>query len=225
MRILDLGCGPGRDLPTLPRPGHEAVGLDGAARFVAMARAAPVARCCTRTSSPSTSPQRVRWRVRQRVVFHVPAQELPRVLESSRPRSVRAASSSLEPARGETEGWNRRRYGASDARPGGAGDGGGLHRAGALLPSARAAARGSSRGSRGVAQGLSHGVRRSSPDVARLLDILATRRPGASKRTLRQMLAHERITVDGRTVIRADTEVSGRRSRCARDQDGGALGA
>ena len=43
--------------------------------------------------------------------------------------------------------------------------------------------------------------------MARLLDILATRHPGASKRTLRQMLAHERVTVDGRTVIRADTEV------------------
>jgi 23S rRNA pseudouridine1911/1915/1917 synthase len=44
--------------------------------------------------------------------------------------------------------------------------------------------------------------------VARLLDILATRYPGASKRTLRQMLAHERVTVDGHTVIRADTEVA-----------------
>jgi 23S rRNA pseudouridine1911/1915/1917 synthase len=43
--------------------------------------------------------------------------------------------------------------------------------------------------------------------VARLLDILAARHPGASKRTLRQMLAHERVTVDGRTVIRADMEV------------------
>ena len=46
--------------------------------------------------------------------------------------------------------------------------------------------------------------------MARLIDILATRHPGASKRTLRQMLAHERVTVDGRTVIRADTEVSER---------------
>jgi len=43
--------------------------------------------------------------------------------------------------------------------------------------------------------------------VTRILDILAARHPGASKRTLRQMLAHERVTVDGRTVVRADTEV------------------
>jgi predicted TPR repeat methyltransferase len=37
-RILDLGCGPGRDLRTFRDLAHEAVGLDGAARFVDMAR-------------------------------------------------------------------------------------------------------------------------------------------------------------------------------------------
>src|SRR5713101_7861811 len=37
--ILDFGCGPGRDLVTLRRLGHDAVGLDGAPSFVAMARA------------------------------------------------------------------------------------------------------------------------------------------------------------------------------------------
>lgn len=37
--ILDFGCGPGRDLKTFTERGHVAVGLDGAARFVDMARA------------------------------------------------------------------------------------------------------------------------------------------------------------------------------------------
>ena len=37
--ILDLGCGPGRDLATFRGLGHEAIGVDGAARFVEMARA------------------------------------------------------------------------------------------------------------------------------------------------------------------------------------------
>src|SRR5208283_3934772 len=37
--ILDLGCGPGRDLKSLAALGHTAIGLDGAAVFVAMARA------------------------------------------------------------------------------------------------------------------------------------------------------------------------------------------
>ena len=36
--ILDLGCGPGRDLWHFRSLGHEAVGLDGSKEFVAMAR-------------------------------------------------------------------------------------------------------------------------------------------------------------------------------------------
>jgi len=36
--ILDLGCGPGRDLRYFRSLGHEAVGLDGSTEFVAMAR-------------------------------------------------------------------------------------------------------------------------------------------------------------------------------------------
>ena len=37
--ILDFGCGPGRDLKTFTELGHEAVGVEGALRFVEMARA------------------------------------------------------------------------------------------------------------------------------------------------------------------------------------------
>ena len=37
--ILDLGCGPGRDLRQFTALGHEAVGLDGSAELSAMARA------------------------------------------------------------------------------------------------------------------------------------------------------------------------------------------
>src|SRR6201982_3415191 len=37
--ILDLGCGPGRDLHHFRTLGHDAVGLDGSKEFVAMARA------------------------------------------------------------------------------------------------------------------------------------------------------------------------------------------
>src|ERR1700688_1317433 len=38
-RILDFGCGPGRDLRTFAAHGHVAIGLEGAAEFVTMARA------------------------------------------------------------------------------------------------------------------------------------------------------------------------------------------
>ena len=37
--ILDLGCGPGRDLLAFTELGHDATGLDGAAELVALARA------------------------------------------------------------------------------------------------------------------------------------------------------------------------------------------
>jgi SAM-dependent methyltransferase len=37
--ILDLGCGPGRDLHHFRTLGHDAVGLDGSKEFVALARA------------------------------------------------------------------------------------------------------------------------------------------------------------------------------------------
>lgn len=37
-RILDIGCGPGRDLRYFRQAGHEAVGLDASPRFCEMAR-------------------------------------------------------------------------------------------------------------------------------------------------------------------------------------------
>ncbi len=37
--ILDLGCGPGRDLKAFAELGHIAVGLEGSRRLAAMARA------------------------------------------------------------------------------------------------------------------------------------------------------------------------------------------
>lgn len=36
--LLDLGCGPGRDLKTLAALGHRAIGIDAAVQFVQMAR-------------------------------------------------------------------------------------------------------------------------------------------------------------------------------------------
>ena len=51
-RILDLGCGPGRDLLTFRDLGHVVVGLDGCPEFVAMARACPAARSGSRTCWP-----------------------------------------------------------------------------------------------------------------------------------------------------------------------------
>lgn len=112
--ILDFGCGPGRDLKSFTSQGHRAVGLEGSARFAEMARAYS---CCEvwqqdflKLDLPAETFDGV---FANASLFHVPAQELPRVLcalhATLKPRGVLFASN----PRGEnTEGWNRGRYGA-----------------------------------------------------------------------------------------------------------------
>lgn len=80
-RILDLGCGPGRDLIALRDLGHEAVGLDGCPEFVDMARSVS---CCEvwlqdmlALELPAKSFDGI---FANAVLFHVPSQALPRVL-------------------------------------------------------------------------------------------------------------------------------------------------
>jgi SAM-dependent methyltransferase len=112
--ILDLGCGPGRDLQRLTELGHTAIGLDGAAGFAVMARAASGCEVWQqnflRLDLPSN---RFDGIFANASLFHVPTQELPRVLRQLRgalkPQGVLFSSN----PRGENEeGWNGERYGA-----------------------------------------------------------------------------------------------------------------
>ena len=79
--ILDLGCGPGRDLRYFHSLGHEVVGLDGSKEFVAMARSFSGCEVLHQDFLTMTLPEsRFDGVFANASLFHVPSQELPRVL-------------------------------------------------------------------------------------------------------------------------------------------------
>ena len=144
--ILDFGCGPGRDLRTFAELGHIAVGLGWRRALCRKWHA---------TTADARSGSRIFLQLdlpdghfdgvfANAALFHVPRQELPRVLRQLRatlkPGGVLFSSN---PRGDNEEGWNRGRYGAyHDLEAWRQLDvGGGVCRAGALLPACRIAAR------------------------------------------------------------------------------------
>lgn len=112
--ILDFGCGPGRDLQTFRRLGHRPVGLDGTARFVEMARTDACCEVWQQNFLALELPaERFDGVFANASLFHVPLQELPRVLgqlhATLRPGGVLFSSN---PRGQNEEGWNGQRYGA-----------------------------------------------------------------------------------------------------------------
>jgi len=112
--ILDLGCGPGRDLMAFAKLGHIAVGLEGAARLAAMARTTSGCEVWHQDLIALDLPQQHFDGVfANAVLFHVPSQELPRVLHqlhaTLKPGGVLFSSN---PRGRNEEGWSGERYGA-----------------------------------------------------------------------------------------------------------------
>ncbi len=112
--LLDFGCGPGRDLKTFTELGHVAVGLEGAAHFVEMARTHGNGEVWQQDFLKLDLPEKHFDGVFANAsLFHVPSQELPRVLRelnaTLKPRGVLFSSN---PHGHNEEGWNRGRYGA-----------------------------------------------------------------------------------------------------------------
>ena len=111
--ILDFGCGPGRDLKTLTRLGHTAIGLEGSAELAAMARAESG---CTVWQQDflqlELPPEGFDGVFANASLFHVPSQELPRVLRqlhaTLKPGGVLFSSN---PRGTNEEGWSHGRYG------------------------------------------------------------------------------------------------------------------
>jgi SAM-dependent methyltransferase len=113
-RILDFGCGPGRDLMTFRALGHEPIGLEGSAPLAAMARAHSGCEVWEQDFLALKLPAaHFDGIFANASLFHVPKQELPRVLgelhAALKPQGVLFSSN---PRGSNEEGWNRGRYGA-----------------------------------------------------------------------------------------------------------------
>ena len=79
--ILDLGCGPGRDLRYFRSLGHDVTGLDGSLEFVTMARRYSGCEVLHHDFLAMKLPASLFDGVFANAsLFHVPSQELPRVL-------------------------------------------------------------------------------------------------------------------------------------------------
>jgi SAM-dependent methyltransferase len=111
--LLDVGCGPGRDLKTFKALGHRATGLEGSAQLAALARAHSGCEVLEQSFLDlDLPPGHFDGVFANAALFHVPGQELPRVLGQLRatlkPGGVLFSSN----PRGEgQEGWNGDRYG------------------------------------------------------------------------------------------------------------------
>ena len=112
--ILDLGCGPGRDLKAFTDQGHVAIGLEGAERLAAMAREYSGCEVWEQDFLALELPAaRFDGIFANASLFHVPAEALPRVLGELRATlKARGILFSSNPRGDNEEGWNRGRYGA-----------------------------------------------------------------------------------------------------------------
>lgn len=109
--IMDAGCGPGRDLRAFVALGHNPIGLEGCAEFAAMARETGAEVWEQNFLSLDLPPGRFDGIFANATLFHIPSQELPRVLKqfhaALKPRGVLFSSN---PRGDNEEGWYDGRY-------------------------------------------------------------------------------------------------------------------
>ncbi|WP_339847594.1 class I SAM-dependent methyltransferase [uncultured Halopseudomonas sp.] len=114
LKILDVGCGPGRDLRTFKALGHEPVGVDGCEQFVAMARADTGCEVWLQDFLVLDLPEgQFDGVFANAALFHIPHQALPQALrqlhQTLKPGGVLLSSN---PRGDDQAGWTGDRYAA-----------------------------------------------------------------------------------------------------------------
>lgn len=109
--ILDIGCGPGRDLKNFTALGHRAVGLEGCPEFAAMAEAEGFNVWRQNFLELELPPNRFDGLFANATLFHIPSRELPRVLRQFHATlKPGGAFFNSNPRGNNEEGWFNGRY-------------------------------------------------------------------------------------------------------------------
>ncbi len=110
--ILDLGCGPGRDISYFQSLGHRPVGLDGSEVFCSMARRYTGCQILHQKFLSLDLPSQAFDGIFANAsLFHVPSQQLPRVLYNLHTVLRAGGILFISNPRGNDEGWSGQRYG------------------------------------------------------------------------------------------------------------------
>jgi SAM-dependent methyltransferase len=105
-RILDFGCGPGRDIVAFQAEGHEAIGLDATPAFVEMAKQAGSGEVWQQNFLNLDLPEQFFDGIFANAsLIHVPQSEMLRVLQDLYQSLVPGGAIAMSLARGDGEGY------------------------------------------------------------------------------------------------------------------------